>query len=145
MGLMAWGFPTAVPGKTKTLTKHVTNARNLDSPMWRPALTRQRCLVPFTEFAEPKPGKDEAGRPAQWWFTVQGAEVSAFAGLWRQTPDGPVFAFCTTDPNPLVAPLHPKAMPAIIHPSDHETWLTGDKDAARALVAPFPSQLMAVR
>lgn len=35
--LMAWGFPTQVPGKTKTLTKHVANARNILSPFWKSA------------------------------------------------------------------------------------------------------------
>lgn len=144
MGPMRWGFPVEVQGKTKMRTEYVTNARNLDSPVWRPAMARQRCLVPFTSFAEPKPGRDAEGRPAQYWFEIPGAEVSAFAGLWRQSAFGPVFAFCTTDANPLVAPLHPKAMPAILHPEDYETWLTGDPVAARALVAPFPSQLMTV-
>src|SRR5690349_20395374 len=55
LGPMLWGFPTEVPGKTKMLTKHVTNARNLASPLWRASLPKRRCLVPFTQFAEPKP------------------------------------------------------------------------------------------
>lgn len=51
---MTWGFPTQVQGKTKMLTKHVTNARNLSSPFWKSAANSRgrRCLVPFTQFAE---------------------------------------------------------------------------------------------
>lgn len=146
LGPMAWGFPTEVPGKTKKLTKHVTNARNLASSMWRPSVSRpaRRCLVPFTQFAEPKPGKDEEGRPAQHWFSITDQPIAAFAGLWRPTESGPVFAFCTTEPNPLVAPLHPKAMPVVLQRDDQELWLTGAVEDVLALQAPYPSQMMGV-
>jgi putative SOS response-associated peptidase YedK len=146
LGPMAWGFPTEIQGATKKLTKHVTNARNLASGFWRPSVARpsRRCLVPFTEFAEPRPGKDPEGRPAQYWFRITDQPVACFAGLWRPTESGPVFAFCTTDPNPLVAPLHPKAMPVILLPDDHDRWLTGSEDDALGLQAPYPSQVMTV-
>lgn len=142
---MIWGVPRTMPGKRPgtTVTKHITNVRNLDSPFWRSMLARpaQRCLVPFTEFAEPKIG---AGRD-EHWFTVRDQPVACFAGIWRATEAGNVFAFLTCEPNPLVAPLHPKAMPVILHPEDYRTWLTADLDDARALALPFPSQLMSVR
>jgi len=142
---MVWGVPRKMQGKRpgSMITKHITNVRNLDSPFWRSMLARpeQRCLVPFTEFAEPKIGQ---GRE-EWWFTINEAPVSCFAGIWRPSEIGNVFAFLTCEPNPLVAPLHPKAMPVILHPEDYQTWLTAEGDAARALARPFPSQLMSVR
>ncbi len=55
-----------------------------------------------------------------------------------------MFAFLTTDPNPLVAPIHPKAMPVLLTEEDEEQWLTCPFDDAVALAKPFPSQLMAV-
>ena len=153
--LMTWGVPLSLPGKrpgTK-VTKHITNVRNLASPFWRSMLTKpeQRCLVPFTRFAEPKQGQ---GR-AEHWFNVVGRPVAAFAGVWRwaegiEKPGEPkaeaqkVFAFLTCEPNPLVAPLHPKAMPVILAESDYQTWLTAGSDDAGKLAVPFPSQLMAV-
>ena len=146
--LMAWGFPTQVQGKTNMLTKYVTNARNLASPFWKgsAATPAKRCLVPFRKFAEPRPGKDPAtGRPANWWFTVNDCEVAAFAGLWRPTDAGNVFAFATCEPNPLVAPLHPKAMPVILQVEDYDGWLEGSYEDVLELQAPFPSQLMGVR
>ncbi len=142
--LMAWGFPRQVPGKTKMLTKHITNARNLDSPFWRSAVVNpaRRCLVPFTQFAEPKPGKDDDGRPAQHWFSIPSQPMAAFAGLWRPSEAGPLFAFATCEPNSLVAPLHEKAMPVILMPEGRSSWLSGSLEQALALQAPFPSQLM---
>ena len=48
---MAWGVPLTIPGKRPgtTITKHVTNVRNLASPFWKSMLTNpeRRCLVPF--------------------------------------------------------------------------------------------------
>lgn len=159
--VMTWGVPLSLPGKrpgTK-VSKHITNVRNLASPFWRSMLAKpeQRCLVPFTSFAEPKIG---AGRE-EHWFTIKDRPVSAFAGVWRWaelpkqptldlvgTSDAPnaakAFAFLTCEPNPLVAPLHPKAMPVILAEADYQAWLTADWEDAAKLVVPFPSQLMAV-
>ena len=142
---MAWGFPNQVPGKTKMLTKHVTNARHLNKPLWRSAAATpaQHCLVPFRRFAEPRPGRDAAtGQPAQWWFDTPGEPLAAFAGLWQPTDAGAVFAFLTCEPNALVAPLHEKAMPVVLLPEDYDRWLSGGYAEAKALQTPYPSQLM---
>ena len=144
---MAWGFPTQVQGARKMLTKHVTNARNLTSQFWKSAAMTpaRRCLVPFTQFAEPKSGKDpETGRPAQYWFTVTDQPTACFAGLWRPAEAGAVFAFLTCEPNPLVRPLHEKAMPVILLPENHDQWLRGTYEDVLALQAPYPSQMMTV-
>ena len=117
---MQWGVPCEVPGKKRPGTKikrHVTNVRNLASPFWRSMLAepRRRCLVPFSSFAEPVIGK---GR-AEHWFTIKDRPLAAFAGIWRPTEDGDAFAFLTCEPNPLVAPLHPKATPVILPKADY--------------------------
>ena len=41
--------------------------------------------------------------------------------------------FLTREPNPLLAPLHPKAMPAIRQPEDYDRWLYGETDDACGL------------
>ncbi|MBC2778329.1 SOS response-associated peptidase family protein [Parasphingopyxis marina] len=139
---LQWGVPLTMKGKRPgtTVTKRITNVRNLKSNFWRSMLERpeNRCLVPFTQFAEPKPN---AGRE-EVWFTISDADVSAFAGIWRETEEGPAYAFLTCDPNPLVKPIHPKAMPVILQPEDYDRWLEGD--AAEAFQEPFPSQLMSI-
>jgi putative SOS response-associated peptidase YedK len=146
--VMLWGIPRKMRGASgKMLDKRVTNVRNLDSSFWKSTLARPeyRCVVPFSTFAEPRPGKDpETGRPAEWWFRLPASPISSFAGIWRPSEHGNTFAFLTCEPNPLVAPLHPKAMPVILHDEDVERWLTTDYDGACALAVPFPSQLMEV-
>lgn len=138
LDLATWGFPPPAAGRAP-----VTNVRNLASPFWRTALSRpdRRCLVPFSDFCE---WEGEKGSKIARWFSVNDVPIVSFAGVWRPTETGPAYAFLTTDPNPLVAPIHPKAMPVVLHGADEDAWLSGDYDAACALAAPFPSQLMAV-
>lgn len=142
---MHWGFIREMPGKRPgtTIKKTVTNVRNLTSPFWKSMIANpeQRCVVPFSTFAEPKIGE---GR-AEHWFNVVDRPVAAFAGIWRPTEVGNTYAFLTCEPNPLVAPLHPKAMPVILAEDDYERWLTCDYDEACAMAVPFPSQLMGVQ
>ncbi|HEV7290445.1 SOS response-associated peptidase family protein [Sphingomonas sp.] len=140
--MQEWGFPTTIKGaKGQPLQKYVTNARNLDSSFWRASLTNpeQRCLVPFTHFAEPHPdgGKGDDGMPKQAWFSLPDQPVAMFAGLWRQTERGPAFAFATCEPNAIVGPIHPKAMPAILTPAEWLDWLSADAGTAKALVRPY--------
>jgi len=148
LDFMPWGIIRTMPGKRpgSMVKKAATNVRNLESSFWRSTIAApaQRCLVPFTSFAEPKPGKDEEDRPANWWFELPAAEASAFAGIWRYNEGAARFAFLTCEPNPLVAPLHPKAMPVVLQPDDYDAWLSGEAADACRLAQPFPSQLMAV-
>lgn len=140
---MSWGVPTKVKGASeKMLEKRVTNVRNLASMFWKSMLANpeQRCLVPFSAFAEPKIGQ---GRE-EWWFKVVDQPIAAFAGIWRNTEYGRCYAFLTCEPNELVAPLHPKAMPVILEPADYEGWLTGDYAVACAYAKPFLADRMTV-
>jgi len=141
--VMRWGFPP--PGGSKA---PVTNVRNLASPFWRTALGRpeRRCLVPVTSFCE---WEGEKGAKVERWFSQPAAPIFAFAGVWRPVQIGEdkwerAFAFLTCEPNPLVAPIHPKAMPVILHPGDYERWLTDDYASVCELAEPFPSQLLTV-
>lgn len=147
LDIMTWGVPLTLAGKRPgtRLTKYVTNVRVLSSPFWRSALANpaQRCLVLFSRFAEPGSGKDVVtGRPAEHWFEVNHTPIGAFAGIWRPSQAGNVYAFLTCAPNALVKPYHEKAMPVILMPEDYDRWLTGCSDDLTALQAPFPSQIM---
>lgn len=132
-----WGVPPPPNGD-----RPVTNVRNLDSPFWVGTLrhTMFRCLIPVTSFQE---WGGERGRRTQHWFSVPTEPVFAIAGIWRDS-EVASFAMLTTDPNPLVEAVHPKAMPVILHSYDHDAWLRADWKEARQLVAPYPSQLMSM-
>lgn len=150
LDVMRWGFPRRVPGKRVDpatgrpvlIDTLVTNVRNTGSPFWRSALVdpARRCLVPFTSFSEYGPGA-KGHRPLHW-FDVPSRPLSSFAGVWRPTAAGRVVAFLTTEPNPLVAPIHPQAMPVLLDPEDEARWLAAPVEEALVLARPYPSQLM---
>ena len=143
---MRWGFPPAKAG-SKT---PITNIRNLDSRWWRD-VNREwmmepdyRCLVPFSRFAE----WDVKAKANAWFSTT--TDQSFMAGVWRPwkgerlMPVGgqarrqrieaelDLFAFLTTDPNSIVAPIHGKAMPVILtEPDECREWLCGGEDSLR--------------
>jgi len=151
LDMMRWGFPppTHVTGGA------VTNIRNTTSNWWRPWLTKpeSRCLVPVTSFCE---YDHRGGKPVPTWFAQDETRAPFFfAGVWRGwegtrgTKTAPVtgwhqvFAFLTTEPNSVVAPVHPKAMPVLLlTEADRETWLTGALENALALQRPAPDDAL---
>lgn len=142
LDIMNWGFPLVVSGPRGGTTKAVTNVRNCTSPFWRSAMQdpERRCLVPVTAFSEYGPGPT-GGKPL-YWFDLPSRPIFSFAGVWRPTEAGAVFAFLTTEANSVVAPIHPKAMPVILHDEDEDRWLSTEMDDALSLATPFPAQLM---
>jgi putative SOS response-associated peptidase YedK len=138
LDVMTWGFPPPAAARAP-----VTNVRNLASPFWRSGLKHpeRRCIVPVTEFCE---WSGEKGSKKEHWFSLNASPIFAFAGVWRPTEAGKAYAFLTCEPNPLVAPIHGKAMPVILHPENYDRWLDDDHVSACELAQPFPSQLMQV-
>lgn len=149
MRMMRWGMPSpAFALKGKKTDKGVTNVRNTASPHWRRWLgPDHRCVVPFTSFSEYRAVK--GGRPEVVWFAPTGPEKTLFfAGIWtnwtsvRKLKEGEVtadlFAFLTTEPNAVVAPIHPKAMPVILRSVEAVNhWLKAPVEEALRLQRPF--------
>lgn len=143
--MLKWGVPLLMGPDKKP--KPVTNVRNTSSPFWRPMLKdpARRCLVPVTSFSEWTATPDpETGKKQLKWFGVKDTEIFAFAGIWRPTEEGERFAFLTSEPNELVAPIHPKAMPVVLHRTDYERWLTTDFEDACSLQRPYPADRMEI-
>ncbi|MDB2439696.1 SOS response-associated peptidase family protein [Hellea sp.] len=151
---MRWGFPPVREG-----ARPITNIRNLTSAWWRGANraythdAEYRCLVPFSSFSE----WDKASKSNAWFGVL--AQAPMFAGVWRpwhgerlkkvegkkrrerQVHDWKLFAFLTTEPNTIVAPIHPKAMPVILTSSEEcEQWMSGGEKSFE-LQRPLPESL----
>lgn len=136
----------------------VTNIRNLDSAHWRPWTgVESRCLVPATAFSEYSPVPNPVtGRRDPIWFALDGTQpLFFFAGVWtrwtsvRKVREGEVtidiFAFLTCEPNGVVAPIHPKAMPVILtSEAERETWMSAPWADARRLQRPLPDDQLVI-
>jgi putative SOS response-associated peptidase YedK len=149
---MRWGFPPP----PKVGNQPVTNVRNVSSPFWRAWLKPQyRCLVPLTSFSE---YKDTKPRKTPIWFALSNERpLAAFAGIWRPwtgvrgTKADPVegehllYSFLTCEPNSVVEPIHPKAMPVILtSPEEYEIWLTAPVEEALKLQRPLPDDMLEI-
>ena len=93
----------------------------------------------------------------KWFALSQDRPFFAFAGLWtpwrgvRGPKSAPVdgqhelFGFLTTEPNAVVAPIHPKAMPVILTaPAEVDLWLLADARKALELQRPLPDDLLRI-
>ncbi len=157
LAMARWGLPSpafALAGK-KT-DPGVTNVRNVKSSHWRRWLgPENRCLVPFTSFAEPEPQPD-GSRPAAWFAFDDARPLACFAGVlvpqWtsvRKLKEGEVtadlFGFLTCEPNAEVGAIHPKAMPVILTtPAERAQWLTAPTAEALQLQRPLPDGALRV-
>ncbi|PIT04481.1 hypothetical protein TSA1_29790 [Bradyrhizobium nitroreducens] len=129
-----------------------TNIRNTGSKHWTRWLgVENRCVVPFSSFSEFN--KAEGG---DIWFAFdESRPLAVFAGLWtnwtsvRKVKEGEttndLFAFLTTDPNDVVGPIHPKAMPVILtKPDEIEIWLKAPVEEALNLQRPLADGVLRI-
>jgi putative SOS response-associated peptidase YedK len=161
LAMARWGMPTppqylvTKAGKPMASDAGVTNVRNVKSSHWRRWLgVESRCVVPFTSFSENETLPD--GRKPPIWFALgEDRPLAFFAGIWtrwksvRKVKEGEtendIFAFLTTDPNTLIKPYHPKAMPVILTTQDEiDMWLDAPAPIALQLQRPLPDDALKI-
>ena len=125
--LMSWGFSLTVQGKTKPVTKRVSNARSdkvWTSPMWRNAIAKNRALVPVTGFYE---WKRVNKKPVQaFHITPTSGRAMWFAGIYKPGTE-PEVSIVTTDANEGMSVVHNR-MPVILSSANEAlAWLQGDE------------------
>ena len=151
--MVRWGlipaFAHGQPGKFSTINARMESVET--APSFRTAWKRgQRCIQPASGFYEWH--VDAQGRKTPYLVTLADQELFAFAGLWDWSVrnDGAVIESCahiTMPANELMADIHnagnhPRRMPAILRRGHHEIWLKGTNAEARAVLAPYPADLM---
>ncbi len=131
---IVWGYPAPAPDGISPSgnVRWVPTVRNLQSPFWIGNLRHSelRCLVPATSFMLKK-----------HWFAVADQPVIAFAGIWRDLTDMPVFAILVTDASGEAKSKGASAMPCILEADQYDRWLCADWNDAQHLVAPYAGAL----
>jgi putative SOS response-associated peptidase YedK len=156
MIMARWGMPSPFSTlKGKNYDSGVTNVRNATSPHWRRWLgVENRCVVPFTSFAEHEvmPGNK---RQTVWFAFDESRPLAVFAGIWtrwtsvRKVKEGEttndLFAFLTTEPNNIVGAVHPKAMPVILTKAEEiDLWMEGTPHESLRLQRALPGDVLRI-
>jgi putative SOS response-associated peptidase YedK len=151
--MMRWGlipfFAKGVAPKYSTINATLEKLDN--GAVWRGPWNRgQRCILPAAGFYEWH--LNEAGQKHPFFIHLADQEVFGFAGLWDRSvrADGTAVESCaiiTMPGNDLMRQVHntgnnPYRMPAILAPADYDAWLKGGAGEARAVLGPYPQDVM---
>jgi putative SOS response-associated peptidase YedK len=147
--MMRWGlipfFARGVAPRYSTINARIESIET--APAYRgPWKRAQRCVLPASGFYEWH--LSESGVRQPFYIRLADQEVFGFAGLWDRSigPEGPIdsCSLITMPANTLLAQIHnvQHRMPAILKAGDHEMWLKGDAEQARAVLLEYSSETM---
>jgi len=146
---MKWGLIPAWSKdpqmKINTINARVEGVEN--SPVFRGALRRTRCVVPASGYYEWKSGTSP--KQPYYIYPAERGELFAMAGLWERwvAPDRTFidsFTILTTASNEAISPVHHR-MPIILAETSIPVWLGEEKvdaDTLRSLMKPCSPDLV---
>lgn len=143
---MRWGFNLTMAGK-RTLVFNTKSENVLESRMWKPRFTKDRCIVPASAFYEWKKANGKMGQ--KYAISVAGRESFGFAGLWgnwtnpKTNQVEATFSIFTTAPNEMFTEYHNR-QPVILDPSEYEEWLAPSERPPVHLLRILPAEKMAI-
>ena len=139
LDLLRWGL---VPHWIKDLkeTRQPINARSEtigETPMFRDAFARRRCLVPADAFYE---WQEIDGAKLPWAIAREDGAPLVFGGIWEgwRAPDGSAirsFTIATTGACPALRHLHER-MPVVLEEPDWPLWLAETEGDVSRLLRP---------
>ena len=146
---MRWGLVPywSKDAKSAYSTINAKSETLAESPAFREAFKRRRCLIPLDGFYEWQTINARARQA--YAVSLKSNELFAAAGLWDRWKDKAsgqaleTFTLITTDPNELMEPFHNR-MPVILRAADYERWMA-PADPARLpvdLLRPYPEEEM---
>lgn len=150
LAICHWGMPTPEIYQKGKVDMGITNIRNTASQYWKRWLSvEHRCLVPATAFSEfnQTPDEETGKKPLVWYSKADSDPLFFMAGIWTEwtgirkknteASNHSLFAFLTCEPNDIVAPVHPKAMPVILtEPDELDMWMNAEWEIAKELQRP---------
>jgi len=137
--------------------KTAAGKRNAQGNRWMGV--ENRCVVPFTSFAEFDNTVGEDGKKkGNTWFALNesppllffaGIYIPAWTGVRKQKlgkeEDNSLFGFLTSEPNDVVGLIHRKAMPVILTTAaEIEMLLTAPKEEAISVQRPLPDGMLEI-
>ena len=147
MEFLRWGL---VPSWAKEPKPGPINARAetvAEKPMFRGPFRKRRVLIPADGYYE---WMKTDGRKQPYYFTMEGGEPFAFAGIWEMwrgsgEEELKTCAIITTAPNKLAAEVHDR-MPVILEPENYDSWLDpeSETDELLARLTSYPAEKMQV-
>ncbi len=144
---MTWGFPRHTVNKRTGKPNKPQPVNNLRDDklwtFWRKQFVEpsQRCLIPFTAFAE---AEGQPGKMTRTWISVADQPTAAWAGLWKPTDEwGDAYSGVMVDATEELFDIHDR-MPVILHSDEHEAWLRAPAEEAMALVRKYPASRLLV-
>ena len=142
LDMLRWGLLPKWSKDASGAAKMI-NARSetiAEKPAYRDAFRARRCLVPADGFYE----WQVRGKTKQpYRISLADGGIFAFAGLWESWADPndggamvETYTVATVVAAASIAHIHHR-MPVILEAEDYQAWLTGDVEAAGALLKPL--------